>query len=94
MFERPTLVPPDDLQLPGSNGRPVLTVRDCHLLAHNVAPDGKADPIGDPPYFVFLYQYGDVFFQVQGLNPEMMSAWLIPNSEADRLLEVLPYRAP
>jgi hypothetical protein len=94
IFEQPTLLPPDDLPLPGANGMQVRTVRDCHLLAHNVAPDGKADPIsGEVPFFVFLYQHGDVFYQVQGLNPEMMSAQLIPPSEADRLLELLPYRA-
>lgn len=92
-LEPPVLVPPDDLPLERTDDGRQLTVSRCQLLAHNVAPDGKADPVSqDDPYFVFVYQHGDAFFQVRGLNPEMMDGVQIPASEADRLLASLPYR--
>jgi hypothetical protein len=92
-FELPVLVPPDDLPLERENGTSVHRVGHCQLLAHNVAPDGKANPISDDdPYFVFLYQHESVFYQVRGLNPEMMTGRQIPAAEADRLIKLLPYR--
>lgn len=92
-LEPPVLVPPDDLPLERTDDGRELTVGQCQLLAHNVAPDGKADPLRDEdPYFVFVYQHGDVFFRVRGLNPEMMEGTQVPASEADQLLAILPYR--
>lgn len=94
-LEPPVLVPPDDLPLERTDDSGELTVGRCQLVAHNVAPDGKANPISDDdPYFIFVYQHGDTFFQVRGLNPEMMEGRQIPASKADLLLAELPYRAP
>lgn len=94
-LEPPVLVPPDDLRLERTDGGREITVGRCQLVAHNVAPDGKANPVTeDDPYFVFIYQHGDAFFRVWGLNPEMMEGVQIPASEADRLLAALPYRVP
>lgn len=92
-LEPPVLVPPDDLSLERTDGGRELTVGRCQLLAHNVAPDGKADPVSNgDPYFVFVYQHGDAFFRVRGLNPEMMEGTQVPAAEADQLLATLPYR--
>ena len=92
-LEPPTLLPPDDLELERTDGGPPLTTGRCQLLAHNVAPDGKANPIEfDDPYFVYVYQHADAFFVVRGLNPEMMDGRQVSASEADRLLSSLPYR--
>lgn len=94
-LEPPVLVPPDDLPLERTDGGRDLTVGRCLLVAHNVAPDGKANPISDEdPYFAFVYQHGDAFFTVRGLNPEMMEGHQISATEADRWLAALPYRAP
>lgn len=94
-LEPPVLVPPDDLPLPRTVDGRDLTVGRCQLVAHNVAPDGKANPTTDSdPYFVFVYQHGDTFYQVRGLNPEMMEGEMISASEAERLLALLPYRTP
>jgi hypothetical protein len=91
-FELPPLLPPDDLPLERADGKS-LTVERCQLLGHNVAPDGKADPIDiDDPYFVYVYQHGDAFFVVRGLNPEMMEGRQLPAGEAEKLLTSLPYR--
>jgi hypothetical protein len=91
--ELPPLLPPDDLPLERHDDGKPLTVEKCQLLGHNVAPDGKADPIDlDDPYFVYIYQHGDAFFVVRGLNPEMMGGKQLPTSEAEQLLTSLPYR--
>ncbi|MEX2425452.1 MAG: hypothetical protein WD401_01695 [Thermomicrobiaceae bacterium] len=93
-MEHPVLLPPDDLELERTDNSPPLTVGRCQLLGHNVAPDGKANPIDfDDPYFVFVYQHGDLFFVVRGLNPEMMSGEQVAAGEARQLLAELPYRA-
>lgn len=92
-LELPVLLPPDDVPLERTDDGKSVTVGRCQLLGHNVAPDGKANPIEfDDPYFVFVYQHGDAFFVVRGLNPEMMSGEQIPASEANRMLAALPYR--
>jgi hypothetical protein len=92
-LEPPALLPPDDLPLERTDTGQQLVISRCQLLGHNVAADGKADPIDiDDPYFVYVYQHGDAFFLVRGLNPEMMSGEHIPASEADRLLAAVPYR--
>ena len=92
-IEHPVLLPPDDLSLERSDrGEPVL-VGNCLLLAHNVAPDGKANPIDfDDQHFLFLYQHGDRFFVVRGLNPEMMSGEQVSTRDAEELATKLPYR--
>jgi hypothetical protein len=93
-LELPVLLPPDELELARDEGGPPLTIGDCKVVGHNVAPDGKANPVEfDDPYFVFVYQYGDLFFVVRGLNPEMMNGHQISASEAHELLTALPYRA-
>lgn len=92
-FEPPALLPPDDLPLTRSDSEGTLSVGRCQLLGHNVAPDGKANPIDfDDPYFLYIYQHGDAFFLVRGLNPEMMEGKQLSASEADNLLTKLPYR--
>jgi hypothetical protein len=92
-LELPALLPPDDLPLERTDHDKSLTVSRCQLLAHNVAPDGKANPIeSDDPHFIYVYQYADAFFLIRGLNPEMMSGEQIPAAEADQLLAQLPYR--
>jgi hypothetical protein len=92
-FEPPALLPPDDLPLERTEVGKSLTVGRCQLLGHNVAPDGKANPIDfDDQHFQYVYQFGDAFFVVRGLNPEMMSGEEISPSEAERLLSALPYR--
>lgn len=92
-FELPSLLPPDDLPLNRSKDDTPLTVGQCQLLGHNVAADGKADPISyDDPYFTYVYQHGDLFFVVRGLNPEMMEGNEVPAREAEEVLTSLPYR--
>lgn len=92
-LELPSLLPPDDLPLERTDDGKSLTVSRCQLLGHNVAADGKADPIDfDNQHFLYVYQHGDVFFLVRGLNPEMMTGEQLPAGEADRLLTSLPYR--
>ena len=92
-LEPPALLPPEDLQIERTDTGQTLSIARCQLVGHNVAPDGKADPIDmDDQHFVYVYQHGDAFFAVRGLNPEMMSGEQIPASEADRLLAKLPYR--
>lgn len=91
-LEHPPLIPPDDLRLDRTDGGTPVTLHRCRLLAHNVAADGKADPIDDEPHFEFVYQYGDLFFRVSGLNPEMMSGHQISASDASDLLARMPYR--
>jgi hypothetical protein len=92
-LELPSLLPPDDLEVSRADTGQTLSIERCRLIGHNVAADGKADPIDiDDPYFVYVYQYGDAFFSVRGLNPEMMSGEQITASEADQLLAKLPYR--
>lgn len=92
-LEPPALLPPDDLQIQRSDTGRTLSIARCQLVGHNVAPDGKADPIDvDEPYFVYVYQHGDAFFRVRGLNPEMMSGEQISAKEAEELLAKLPYR--
>jgi hypothetical protein len=92
-IELPSLLPPDDLPLSRSTADEPLTVGRCQLLGHNVAADGKADPVSfDDPYFNYVYQYGDLFFVVRGLNPEMMEGKEVPAREAEEILISLPYR--
>jgi hypothetical protein len=92
-LELPPLLPPDDLPLERNDeGKPV-TIERCQLLGHNVAADGKADPIDiDDPYFVYVYQHGDAFFVVRGLNPEMMEGRQLSTGDAEKLLTSLPFR--
>jgi hypothetical protein len=93
-FEHPSLLPPDDLVLERGAGMAPIPITRCQLVAHNVAPDGKADPIDfDDHHFTFVYECAGEFFLVRGLNPEMMNGVQIDAEEADRLLEALPYRA-
>jgi hypothetical protein len=92
-FELPSLLPPDELPLERSDAEQKLSVGRCQLLGHNVAPDGKANPIDfDDQHFLYIYQHGDAFFVVRGLNPEMMEGEQLSASEADSLLAKLPYR--
>lgn len=92
-FELPSLLPPDDLPLSRITDGTPLSVGQCQLLGHNVAADGKADPITfDDPYFNYVYQHGDLFFVVHGLNPEMMEGEEVTAREAEDLLNSLPYR--
>jgi hypothetical protein len=89
--ELPVLLPPDDLMLTGRD-QEAIHLSECALLAHNVAPDGKANPIvWDDPHFIFVYRHEDRYFKVQGLNPEMMSGEEIALEEAARLRDALPY---
>ncbi len=92
-IELPSLLPPDELPLSRIDQSPPLTVGRCQLLGHNVAADGKADPVSfDDQYFIYVYQFGDAFFVVRGLNPEMMEGKEVPAREAEEVLTSLPYR--
>jgi hypothetical protein len=90
--EIPSLLPPDDLLLHSQDDNAAIPICECQLLGHNVAADGKADPLTfDDPYFVYLYRHNETYFVVRGLNPEMMNGEEIPAQEADDLLARLPY---
>ncbi len=92
-LDPPALLPPDDLQVERTDTGQTLSIVRCQLVGHNVAQDGKADPIDiDDQHFVYVYQHGDAFFVVRGLNPEMMNGEQISASEADKLLAKVPYR--
>jgi hypothetical protein len=88
----PTVEPPEDLVLGPGEGV-LIRVRDCHLVAHNAALDGKADPLDfDDPCFHFLYRSGSGdWFLVSGLNPEMMSARPVNDEQARAYRERLPF---
>jgi hypothetical protein len=88
----PTVEPPEDLVLRSEDGN-VIRVRDCRLVAHNAALDGKADPIDfDDPRFHFLYHStSGNWFLVSGLNPEMMRSEPLADEQARAYRERLPF---